>query len=73
MVLKILLNKFSYSHCITVFCVRPVNYYNSSLHLNRQYVTNAGEKESYNIKDLITMKAKNLPHLTNFDILQVSP
>ena len=39
--------------------------------LNRQYVKNASEKESYNVKDLITMKVKNLPHLTHFDVLQV--
>ena len=39
--------------------------------LNRQYVKNASQKESYNVKDLITMKVKDLPHLTHFDVLQV--
>ena len=37
----------------------------------RQYLTDAGEKESYNVNDLIALKNQDLPHLTYFDILQV--
>ena len=38
----------------------------------RQYVKNVSQKESYNVKDLITMEVKNLPHLTYFGVLQVN-
>ena len=30
-----------------------------------------GQKESYNVRDLITMEVKNLPNLTYFAVLQV--
>ena len=39
--------------------------------INRQYVENVGQEESYNVEDLITMKVEKLPHLIQFDVLQV--
>ena len=39
--------------------------------MNRQYISNVGAEDSYNIKDLITAKNAVVPHLTERDILEV--
>lgn len=37
----------------------------------RQYISNVGEEEKYNIKELITAKNSVVPYLTEQDILEV--
>ena len=39
--------------------------------LCRQYITNVGAEERYNIKELITSKNSVVPYLTEQDILEV--
>ena len=39
--------------------------------MNRQYISNVGAKERYNIKELITAKNAVIPHLTEQEILEV--
>ena len=47
--------------------------FNQFILLCRQYISNVGEEERYNIKELITAKNSVVPYMTEQDILEVLP